>query len=258
MGIILVLGLYFGRSPRIQNILTSSQLEEFRNEGILKVGRLLTEDELTEVTQELMKRVENRPEGVRSEDIVNWHFNDSYILNLTKHPIFMSAASQLLNSPKLRLFSSRILCKLPGESIEVPWHQDSNYWPLQPLKAVTLWMALDDITKENGAMDMYPFSVLPETKGKNLKTTHGEEIGTNFNIQLDPSSLPPVSLSQKMTMKRGEAQFHDAYILHHSDENNSEKRRCAWIARYVPDYVIIPPNSWSKIWHSDYELMRIN
>ena len=28
----------------------------------------------------------------------------------------------------------RILCKLPGESIEIPWHQDSNYWPLEPMK----------------------------------------------------------------------------------------------------------------------------
>ena len=28
----------------------------------------------------------------------------------------------------------RILCKLPGKSIEIPWHQDSNYWPLEPMK----------------------------------------------------------------------------------------------------------------------------
>ena len=28
-----------------------------------------------------------------------------------------------------------------------------------------------------------------------------------------------------------QAEFHDAYILHHSDENRSQKRRCAFIAR---------------------------
>ena len=38
---------------------------------------------------------------------------------------------------KLLLF--RLLCKLPGteedpNSREVPWHQDSQYWPLEPMK----------------------------------------------------------------------------------------------------------------------------
>ena len=90
----------------------------------------------------------------------------------------------------------RILCKLPGESIEIPWHQDSNYWPLEPMKVTrqearnaqlgvfslliqsssyilhwfceicqqvtSLWLALDDVTAENGAMDMFPFSTLPK------------------------------------------------------------------------------------------------
>ena len=132
--------------------------------------------------------------------------------DLTKHPSFLSAASQLLEAPKLRLFASRsrlnlskknndddrILCKLPGESIEIPWHQDSNYWPLEPMKVTiqgkrpemlnylfyclliqsssyilhwfceicqqvtSLWLALDDVTAENGAMDMFPFSTLPK------------------------------------------------------------------------------------------------
>ena len=40
-------------------------------------------------------------------------------------------------SPHLLLF--RLLCKLPGteedpSSREVPWHQDSQYWPLEPMK----------------------------------------------------------------------------------------------------------------------------
>ena len=40
-------------------------------------------------------------------------------------------------SPHLLLF--RLLCKLPGteedpNSREVPWHQDSQYWPLEPMK----------------------------------------------------------------------------------------------------------------------------
>ena len=89
----------------------------------------------------------------------------------------------------------RLLCKLPGteedpNSREVPWHQDSQYWPLEPMKVgrtfsasckitglmslpnlsilinnqqeATLWLALDDVTAENGAMDMFTFNAVPE------------------------------------------------------------------------------------------------
>ena len=33
---------------------------------------------------------------------------------------------------------------------------------------------------------------------------------------------------------QGQASFHDAFIPHSSTPNNSEKRRCAWIVRYIP------------------------
>ena len=59
---------------------------------------------------------------------------DAWTAELAGHPRAVSAASQLLASTRLRVFTTRILCKLPGESIEVPWHQDSAYWPLEPVK----------------------------------------------------------------------------------------------------------------------------
>merc|ERR1719260_713672 len=169
----------------------------------------------------------------------------------------LAAASQLLNHPRLRLFSSRILCKLPGESIEIPWHQDSSYWPLVPLKVASLWLALDDVTESNGAMDMFTFSALPSSRGTNLGVAKGEEVGADFFIKVDVEGLPMEKM-KKMTLKRGQAEFHDAYILHHSPENNSDRQRCAWIVRYIPDYVTIPKGSWRKMFHDDYPLLRLN
>ena len=33
---------------------------------------------------------------------------------------------------------------------------------------------------------------------------------------------------------KGQASFHDAFIPHSSTPNDSDKRRCAWIVRYIP------------------------
>jgi len=256
-------------NQKVGSFLTADHLETFRKDGIAIVDSLLTETELQEMSRELISRMEKHvAEGVAVDDaLINHHLTDPYIFNLTKHPNFLAAASQILDSPRLRIFSSRLLCKLPGteddpNSREVPWHQDSQYWPLQPMKEATLWIALDDVTEENGAMDMFTFSAVPKSRGQNLpKIQLQEEVSTEFFIKMDPAALEalPTEKAFKMTLKRGQAEFHDAFILHHSNPNRSkDQRRCAFIARYIPDYVKIPPNSFRKMFHENYPLPRLN
>jgi len=256
-------------NQKVGSFLTADHLETFRKDGIAIVDSLLTETELQEMSTELISRMEKHvAEGVAVDDaLINHHLTDPYIFNLTKHPNFLAAASQILDSPRLRIFSSRLLCKLPGteddpNSREVPWHQDSQYWPLQPMKEATLWIALDDVTEENGAMDMFTFSAVPKSRGQNLpKIQLQEEVSTEFFIKMDPAALEalPTEKAFKMTLKRGQAEFHDAFILHHSNPNRSkDQRRCAFIARYIPDYVKIPPNSFRKMFHENYPLPRLN
>merc|ERR1712130_540012 len=182
--------LIWGFRSKVDSFLTADHLQTFHKDGIVIVDSLLTETELSEITPELLSRMEKHvAEGVAVDDaLINHHLTDPYIFNLTKHPNFLAAASQILDSPKLRIFSSRLLCKLPGteedpNSREVPWHQDSQYWPLEPMKEATLWLALDDVTEENGAMDMFTFSAVPESRGQSLPKIHlQEEVSTEFFI----------------------------------------------------------------------------
>ncbi|MBI1310138.1 hypothetical protein GC176_02435 [bacterium] len=38
------------------------------------------------------------------------------------------------------LWGCQAFCKPPGDWMEVPWHQDGNYWPIRPLATCTLWI----------------------------------------------------------------------------------------------------------------------
>ena len=41
----------------------------------------------------------------------------------------------------------------PGRTgMEVPMHQDGNYWPIRPLTTCTVWIALDESDRENGCL----------------------------------------------------------------------------------------------------------
>merc|ERR1712088_789602 len=88
---------------KVGSFLTPGHLETFHKDGIVIVDGLLTEKELKEATSELISRMEKHvAEGVAVDDA------------LTNHPNFLAAASQILDSPRLRLFSSRLLCKMLG------------------------------------------------------------------------------------------------------------------------------------------------
>ncbi len=41
---------------------------------------------------------------------------------------------------------------------EFPWHQDEGYEPVEPAMGVTVWIALDDMTLENGCTWVVPES----------------------------------------------------------------------------------------------------
>ena len=78
--LITILGYYLQSGPKIGNFLSSSHIETFVNDGIVVVDSLFTPEELEVVSKELMRRVDNRDENVRSEDLLNLHHNDSYIM----------------------------------------------------------------------------------------------------------------------------------------------------------------------------------
>ena len=82
--LIILLGLFLRSPHKIGAFLTETQVEEFKKEGIVIVENLLDEEELVTVTEELMKRVNDRPDDVRAEDLLNLHFNDSYIFGQIK------------------------------------------------------------------------------------------------------------------------------------------------------------------------------
>ena len=54
--------------------------------------------------------------------------------------------------PDFVLWGGQFFLKEPNDGSIVPWHQDIQYWPLKPAKAVTVWLALYDTNEENGAM----------------------------------------------------------------------------------------------------------
>lgn len=240
--------------------LQESQIETYRQEGILDVGELFDTNDMRWIQAGIDRRIaEKTADGkVRSEDLLNLHFADKWLLRLASHPRVVDIASKLLNSSTVRIFTTRILSKPAHTGYAVPWHQDSNYWPLEPLRVTSLWLAVDDVDLSNGPMSTLNFSSLPRARTENLPVeTSAKEGGATFDLNIRQDAIAPFEhLAVPLLLKRGRASFHDAWLPHSSTPNRSDRRRCAWIVRYCPGSTKLLGGR-RKIFPDGYELVRV-
>jgi ectoine hydroxylase-related dioxygenase (phytanoyl-CoA dioxygenase family) len=185
------------------------------------------------------------------------------VLELCRAPRALALARAMLGSEDVSVFTSRVLCKLPGGR-EIPWHQDSLYWPLVPPGGApdgahegtypvvaSLWLSFDDLSEDMGVMEVLPFSAAPATRNRSATELVVDSGGStdaydNFNLQIDVARLGAAASAggcgvgvgvgggRRVIVARGEAEWHSAFVVHRSDANASQRRRLAWIVRYVP------------------------
>jgi non-haem Fe2+, alpha-ketoglutarate-dependent halogenase len=126
-------------------------------------------------------------------------------------------------------WGSHFFCKMPGDGKRVSWHQDSSYWPLTPSKAVTAWLAIDDASVENACMRFIPgthhlghltyqLSENDEANVLNQTVVGAETLGQPVDVEL----------------KSGQISIHSDLLLHGSEANQSNRRRCGLTLRYCP------------------------
>jgi hypothetical protein len=149
-------------------------------------------------------------------------------------PRIVAYAQKLLGTEDILLLEDNVVVKTAGAKY-VPWHQDYSYWPLGEPTAITVWIALDDIGPENGAMEVAPGTQL---EGERLPVKFLD--GSSF-MGAERSGVPEVPSDPRQLgydivtyeLSAGECGIHDALVWHGSTENRSEGLRCALVLRYV-------------------------
>jgi len=156
--------------------------------------------------------------------LFEWLFDDA-VLDLVE-PIL---------GPDIALFSSHFICKPAGTGKRVPWHEDSGYWRgrLDPMEVVTVWLAVDPSTPENGCMQVIPgthntgaagFSDYVVDDSKKDEWVFTGEIAAG---QYDESKAVPCILQPN------QASLHDGRLIHGSAANTGAMRRCGYTMRFI-------------------------
>ncbi len=208
--------------------LTPSQIDEYNANGYLMPFDGLNETEARETRAffdgVLAAFIEL---GRTSYSINTAHLRFARIYELVQHPRIVDAVADLLG-PSVVCWGSHFFCKMPHDGKRVPWHQDSTYWPLSPTKTVTVWLAIDDADPENANMKFIPKSHLHGL----IDYDETNEADTVLDLAVkDPHSYGEGEVD--VALKAGQFSMHSDLLLHGSEANESERRRCGLTIRYA-------------------------
>jgi len=82
---------------------------------------------------------------------------DSEIMAFVKRPEFIDITTSLLG-PDTDLYWNQSVYKSGHGTKPFPWHQDDGYMNVDPSPYLTIWIALNDVTIENGCVWFLPGS----------------------------------------------------------------------------------------------------
>jgi ectoine hydroxylase-related dioxygenase (phytanoyl-CoA dioxygenase family) len=226
--------------------LSAAQLRQFDEQGFVAGVRILDDRQVDALLAELDGWM--RPEHAGRELWYEYRANASAdparamlhasgawrigrgFHDLLWSPAVVGPARQLLGGG-VRFMQDQLFCKPPSRGGVVAWHQDYSYWTFaQPMGHVTCWIALDDVSMENGSLCYIPGShrwgLLPIT---GLTGEMGAIEGVLSARQR--AAFRPVALE----LKRGEASFHHPLLVHGSHDNTSARPRRATVLNLMRD-----------------------
>ena len=221
---------------------TPEQVAFYRENGYLKFGRIFTEAEIDALRERVDGMIADLPPGKRPEELDVPHFEDPWLFRYLTDPRVLDVVEAFIG-PDIVLWSSHFIAKPGGDGKAVPWHTDGAYWcrRLEPMKVMTLWLAVDPSRSENGCMRVISGS--HRDVAASMEQYEAVDRATNvFSFRLKPELIDE-SRAVDLELAVGECHFHDAWTIHGSNPNPSPQRRCGYTMRYMPADVVFRPDA---------------
>src|SRR5439155_26561464 len=218
--------------------LSDEQVAQYQRDGFIQISNVLDPPDLARLREAVVAAVEAekapRPAGqTRSpyEQIfiqkVNLWRRHPAVREFALCKRFGDLAARLSGQP-VRVWHDQALFKEPREGAKTPWHQDAYYWPHHDRTAqITIWLALSDVTVENGCMSFIPGSQHVRHLGP-IDLAHPQNI---FELAPAFKGVKP----RTCELKAGSCTFHNGLTFHYAGPNKSERMREAFAVLYMPD-----------------------
>lgn len=221
---------------------STPDLLQYRRDGFLIVRSLLSGNEVHLYRQAIdllinmeFQQQEQLQAGYNQIflQVQNIWQRDETFQTLVCNPYLARIAAMLGEMTCVRVFLDQVLYKQPGAK-PTRSHQDAPYLSFNDSRSLNCWIALDDTTVQNGAIEYFVGS---------------HHIGATRLVHLDQADnlMEDFPVLKGFTVKRVEAQagdvvFHNCQVVHCASGNSTDSPRRAYSIQYMPDGVCY--NGW--------------
>jgi ectoine hydroxylase-related dioxygenase (phytanoyl-CoA dioxygenase family) len=230
--------------------LTEEQIQQYRSNGFVVIEDFLSGGELDHWRKSVTTAIEERAgikipgkniktgeaDGINEDSdyyakvfdqLLNlWQTSDA-VRELMIDERIGKMAAQLSGSDGIRIWHDQALIKRPWAN-PTAWHLDTPFWSFSDQRAISIWIALDDATLENGCLYFIP--------GSHKLTTFSKiNIGRNMDGIFEVYPQLRNYRSAAAPMKAGSCSFHCGLTVHGANANMTNGFRRAMTCAYMPD-----------------------
>ena len=142
--------------------ITEEQVHQFEEDGVICLRDAIPMEwieRLREVVEEVLAHPSKMALEYADKERSTRFLGDQYLW--TQYDTFRDyifegpaaeIAARLMRSRKVDFFFDHLLVKEPGAIEPKPWHQDAPYWKAKGRQIVSVWVGLDPVTAESGAV----------------------------------------------------------------------------------------------------------
>ena len=230
--------------------------ERFQADGFVLVRQFLSEQELANLDRHLQRYVQEVVPTVAKQHVFYEsgrsgpvkHMSvpelyDDFFNSMLTRPATIELISACLAQP-VEPIASEVFYKPAHVGSAAPYHQDNAYLHLEPAEGAVTWIALDDVTIENGAVHF--------ARGSHRTGDHPhDETGVSLFSKGLPSTFD-VSQHDEVpaVMKRGDASIHHILCAHRSGANRTDRNRRGYVINYKSSRA--KPNETRAAAHAAY------
>jgi phytanoyl-CoA hydroxylase len=230
--------------------LTEEQILQFQTQGFLVIDDFLSPQELEHWRKTVMEATAERSgikipgkdihtgedDGINEDadyfgkvfdQLINLWQTHAGVRELMLDTRIGQMAARLSGAEGIRIWHDQALFKRPWAN-PTGWHLDAPFWSFSDRRALSIWVALDNATLENGCLYFIPGT---------FKETNFNDTPIGKNMDGIFSQYPALAKRPSVAgpMKAGSCSFHNALTIHGAGPNMTNGWRRAMTCAYMPD-----------------------
>jgi phytanoyl-CoA hydroxylase len=230
---------------------TQQQITQYQDQGFLVVEDFLPVTELAELKEGVLTALDTMKKTLGDNQMVAgggakmerpaddynskvflqrlnlWRLNDVVKKYMLSQALGKMVA-QLAGVNKMRVWHDQALFKMPYGNA-TSWHLDNPYWSFYSRQSISIWIALEDATFQNGCMCFIPGTHKTADWNKNVHI--GKNMDELFNVYPEWKKIP----TSFAPMKAGTCSFHNGLVAHGAGANMTNGSRMAMTCAYMPE-----------------------